>query len=143
METQYTEFERTGLGLPLLDSFIKESARLTPVESSKSPPACQYPNSMLRYITVSMRRCATQPFAFSDGTALAVGDWACVPVKAIMQDSRYYPDPLAFNGFRFASPNALEGTSEMSTFRFLQPKPSRFVDADQSFHVWGTGRMTW
>lgn len=29
------EFERTGEGLPLLDSFLKESARLTPVESSQ------------------------------------------------------------------------------------------------------------
>lgn len=32
---EYLEFERTGKGLPLLDSFLKESARLTPVESSK------------------------------------------------------------------------------------------------------------
>lgn len=31
---QYSEFEFTAQGLPLLDSFIKESARLTPVESS-------------------------------------------------------------------------------------------------------------
>jgi hypothetical protein len=31
--TQYAKFERTGTGLPLLDSFVKESARLTPVES--------------------------------------------------------------------------------------------------------------
>lgn len=31
---QYAEFERTAQGLPLLDSFIKESARLTPLESS-------------------------------------------------------------------------------------------------------------
>lgn len=31
----YEEFERTGRGLPLLDSFIKESARLTPVEARK------------------------------------------------------------------------------------------------------------
>lgn len=31
----YAEFERTSTGLPLLDSFVKESARLTPVESSK------------------------------------------------------------------------------------------------------------
>lgn len=30
---QYTEFEKTSRGLPLLDSFIRESARLTPVES--------------------------------------------------------------------------------------------------------------
>jgi hypothetical protein len=34
---QYADFERTGTGLPLLDSFVKESARLTPVES------CDYP----------------------------------------------------------------------------------------------------
>jgi cytochrome P450 len=36
LAASYEEFERTGQGLPLLDSFIKESARLTPVESSKS-----------------------------------------------------------------------------------------------------------
>ncbi|EHK99465.1 putative Ent-kaurene oxidase [Glarea lozoyensis 74030] len=35
MEEGYADFEKTGLGLPLVDSFIKESARLTPVESSK------------------------------------------------------------------------------------------------------------
>jgi hypothetical protein len=35
LETSYADFERTGQGLPLLDSFMKESARLTPVESSK------------------------------------------------------------------------------------------------------------
>jgi hypothetical protein len=32
---QWEDFERTGKGLPLLDSFIRESARTTPVESSK------------------------------------------------------------------------------------------------------------
>lgn len=35
LEASYDEFQRTGQGLPLLDSFIKESARLTPVESSE------------------------------------------------------------------------------------------------------------
>lgn len=34
----YSLFEKTARGLPLLDSFIKESARLTPVESSNSTP---------------------------------------------------------------------------------------------------------
>ena len=37
LEAQYGDFEKTGQGLHLLDSFIKESARLTPVEFSKSP----------------------------------------------------------------------------------------------------------
>lgn len=31
----YGDFEKTGQGLPFLDSFIKESARMTPVEASK------------------------------------------------------------------------------------------------------------
>jgi hypothetical protein len=31
----YSGFEATGVGLPLLDSFIKESARLSPIESRK------------------------------------------------------------------------------------------------------------
>ncbi|KAK7740437.1 hypothetical protein SLS62_011119 [Diatrype stigma] len=35
LAASYGEFECTGKGLPLLDSFIKESARLTPVESSE------------------------------------------------------------------------------------------------------------
>ncbi len=34
LHADYAKFERTGKGLSLLDSFIKESARLTPVESS-------------------------------------------------------------------------------------------------------------
>lgn len=41
-EAQYADFERTATGLPLLDSFIKESARLTPVESRKSCYPCLY-----------------------------------------------------------------------------------------------------
>jgi len=36
-EAQYADFEQAGTGLPLLDSFIKESARLTPVESRTIP----------------------------------------------------------------------------------------------------------
>ncbi|KAK6223444.1 hypothetical protein LQW54_000562 [Pestalotiopsis sp. IQ-011] len=62
----YEEFEQTALGLPLLDSFIKESARLTPVES------------------MSTRRSALRPFTLSDGTAVSAGEWICTPVRAIM-----------------------------------------------------------
>ncbi|KAH7310888.1 cytochrome P450 [Stachybotrys elegans] len=117
----YAEFERTGTGLPLLDSFIKESARLTPVEAQ------------------STRRSALQPFKLSDGTMVGVGDWACTPVRAIMQSPEFYPSPLEFNGFRFADPSLLE--DEKTSFKVLQPKPSKLTDCDNTFHVWGTGRM--
>lgn len=32
----YDSFEATGEGLPLMDSFLKESSRLSPLDSSKS-----------------------------------------------------------------------------------------------------------
>ncbi|RAL66551.1 hypothetical protein DID88_006241 [Monilinia fructigena] len=72
----YAIFEKTAQGLPLLDSFIKEAARLTPVES------------------MSTRRYALQPFTLSNGTTLEVGGWACTPVRAIMQNPEDYPKPL-------------------------------------------------
>ncbi|KAI1778213.1 cytochrome P450 [Hypoxylon cercidicola] len=118
---EYEDFERTAIGLPLLDSFIKESARLTPVES------------------MSTRRSALMPFKFSDGTKLEVNDWACTPVRAIMTDPRFYPAPLEFNGFRFASPEIIEKAGANS--QRLQASPSQFTDVDGTFHVWGTGRM--
>jgi cytochrome P450 len=121
LEQGYAEFERTGTGLPLLDSFIKESARLTPVEAQ------------------STRRSALQPFKLSDGTKLEVGDWACTPVRAIMQNPEFYPSPLEFNGFRFADPAILN--NEGGVFKFPQTKPSKLTDVDDTFHVWGTGRM--
>ncbi|KAH8688014.1 cytochrome P450 [Tricladium varicosporioides] len=120
--TQYGEFERTGTGLPLVDSFLKESARLTPVES------------------MSTRRSALQPFVLSDGTKLSPGDWACTPVRAIMQSAKYYPKPLKFYGFRFAD-GAIISDSTASNLNFRQPAASKLSDINQAWHVWGTGRM--
>lgn len=43
LQESYEEFEHTGKGLPLLDSFIKESARLTPVEAREFTPSLSLP----------------------------------------------------------------------------------------------------
>ncbi|KAL4925063.1 cytochrome P450 [Aspergillus undulatus] len=120
LEAQYSQFLLSGRGLPLLDSFIKESARLTPVES------------------MSTRRQALKPFRFSDGTRLNIGDWACTPVRAVMQDASLYPSPLIFNGFRFVDAATFPSPTQFQT---LQRKPSLLCDADASWHVWGSGRM--
>ncbi|KAM7184927.1 Ent-kaurene oxidase [Rhypophila sp. PSN 637] len=126
----YADFEKTGLGLPLLDSFIKESARITPVEAQ------------------STRRAALRPFTLSDGTKLNVGDWACTPVKAMMHNPDFFPEPLQFHGFRFADPAIVEqavaavvGSGTAEKFKTPQPKPSKLTDCDSTYHVWGTGRM--
>ncbi|KAF4633231.1 hypothetical protein G7Y89_g4888 [Cudoniella acicularis] len=121
LQCGYADFERTATGLPLLDSFIKESARLTPVEAQ------------------STRRSALQPFSLSDGTRLEVGDWACTPVRAIMTNPTFYPTPLDFHGFRFAPPDVVAALD--AAFKVPQEKSTRLVDVDSTFHVWGTGRM--
>lgn len=89
----------------------------------------------------STRRSALQPFTLSNGTKLEVGDWACTPVRAIMQNSKSYPEPLEFNGFRFVDP--LHLGPKAGNFKVLQTKPSKLTDIDDTFHVWGTGRMAW
>ncbi|KNG49002.1 cytochrome p450 [Stemphylium lycopersici] len=123
-KAQYADFERVGTGLPLLDSFIKESARLTPVESQ------------------STRRSALQPFSLKDGTHVNVGDWFCTPVRAIMTNPIDYPEANTFSGFRFADPALVASLeTQHASFDVMQKKPTKLTDVDMTFHVWGTGRM--
>jgi hypothetical protein len=57
-----------------------------------------------------------------------------------MQRAEHYPDPLNFNGFRFADPKIVDTAIAYS---MSQPNPSKLVDLDSSWNVWGTGRMAW
>ncbi|KAJ8133116.1 hypothetical protein O1611_g504 [Lasiodiplodia mahajangana] len=122
LSEHYVQFEQTGVGLPLLDSFIKESARLTPIEAQ------------------STRRGVLQPFTFSDGTRLGIGDWACTPARAIMQKAEYYPDPTSFHGFRFADAATMHKAA--IPLSFPSQNPTQLTDVGDTWHVWGTGRMT-
>ncbi|KAL8962960.1 MAG: hypothetical protein Q9193_000717 [Seirophora villosa] len=69
--------------MPLMDSFLKETARLNPT------------------IILTMPRKVMYPFHFSDGTVVPKDNWLCIPQQAIMEDQQYYDEPSAFNGFRF------------------------------------------
>jgi hypothetical protein len=92
---------------------------------------------------VGTRRHALQPFTFSDGTKLNVGDWACVPVQVMMRNPDFYPEPLQFHGFRFVDWKVLDDAG-LTTFKMPQPEgPSNLTDTEGNRHVWGTGRMTW
>ncbi|KAI9148716.1 Cytochrome P475 monooxygenase [Paramyrothecium foliicola] len=124
LKASFKEFERTGKGLPLLDSFIKESSRLTPVES------------------MSVRRRALKPFQLSGGTRVETGEWICAASGSINTSPEYYPSPLEFSGFRFVE-SALSAEDRESCVESAvkQPKPSKLTDVDHSFLMWGTGRM--
>ncbi|KAI0865027.1 cytochrome P450 [Xylaria cubensis] len=115
---EFDEFMKTTKGLPLLDSFIKESSRLSPIEA------------------MSGRRQALKDFVFSDGTQVKKGDWTCVPAKAVLNDESFFPSASSFEGFRFAPreniPKSLKTIS--------QPEgPSRYSDLSENYHAWGIG----
>ncbi|KAI9792567.1 MAG: hypothetical protein M1816_002087 [Peltula sp. TS41687] len=116
---EYLKFLETAQGLPLLDSFIKESARLTPFEA------------------VSVRRRALKKFVFSDGTCVEKDDWTLTPLQAINHDEKIYPRAMEFNGFRFANVKSENGNA------VVQPQgPSKFVDPSETWHFWGSGKVT-
>ncbi|UKZ75705.1 hypothetical protein TrVFT333_003397 [Trichoderma virens FT-333] len=111
-----------GKTFPLLDSFMKESARMNPVES------------------VSSRRMALKPFELSDGYRVEPGEWICTAPRGMMSDARYYADPLKFQGFRFVNPDLLEKKfSGTSGDGVSQEAPSKYTDIND-WQLWGTGR---
>ncbi|RYP09153.1 hypothetical protein DL765_008544 [Monosporascus sp. GIB2] len=126
--TTWEEFEKSGGQLfPLMDSFMKESARLTPVES------------------VSTRRKATKPFKLSDGTKVEVGEWICSAVRGMNLDPANYSRVDEFHGFRFVPPEILESSLSgvsSSPHKFQTPDPeksSTFVELSD-WQLWGTGK---
>ncbi len=136
--SQFDDFMRTTKGLPLLDSFIKESSRLNPIESSMYSLALTW--IILTYFLVSGRRQALKDFTFSDGTQVKKGDWACVPAKAMLNDETYFPQANSFEGFRFAPPSKIPASAKTVS----QPEgPSRYSDLSANYHAWGIGGIVW
>ncbi|EEQ30552.1 conserved hypothetical protein [Microsporum canis CBS 113480] len=121
---QWEAFEKTGNGLPFLDSFLKESMRTTPVES------------------ISTRRQALQPFELSDGTRIEVGEWFCTPQRAMMRDPANFEKPLEFHGLRFVQPELLADLNGSPFGKLETNKPTQLTDV-ADWQAWGTGRMAW
>ncbi|KAI9836330.1 MAG: ADP-ribosylation factor protein 3, partial [Sclerophora amabilis] len=116
--------------LPLLDSFLRESARMRPSDC------------------ISVRRKALRPFAFSDGIRVDAGNWACVPQRAIMQDPALYPGGMAFDGFRFTGPvdRIDKDQRPVPNKRAEEPgatpaKPGvKYTEINSKFPFWGLGK---
>lgn len=102
--------------LPLLNGFLKESARLNPTDS------------------ISVRRKVLQPYTLQDGTSLAKDDIACVPLQPLLRDPEVYTDPLKFNPYRFVSDEiGGKGRVGLST-------SSDFTNSNLNFPIWGLGK---
>jgi cytochrome P450 len=116
--------DNKGKSLPLLDSFLKESMRTTPVES------------------MSSRRMALEPFSLSDGTHVKAGDWLCTAPRAMMRDPANYTQPLEFQGFRHVEAGHLETITPVPPHQHPGGNPSELTQLP-GWQVWGTGRMAW
>lgn len=104
--------------LPILDSFIKESVRLNPLDK------------------MGIRRKAIQPFVFqSTGQHVPVGQIACVPAWEFMHDETQYPYPETFDGHRFVKGQKSRTSSSSGSAM----RGTTFTDASKDFPIWGLG----
>lgn len=90
--------------MPLLDSYIREINRLYPTGSGALET--DNPVSLTYIADVPQVTCArtvmNKPFQFHDGLVLPVGSCIAIPAMAIQHDPANFPNPLVFDGFRFA-----------------------------------------
>ncbi|KAF2873250.1 cytochrome P450 [Massariosphaeria phaeospora] len=98
----YQAWEATGDGLPFLDSFLKESARINPLDN------------------LSTRRKALRPFTLSNGVHVEVGDWLATPLMPMLRDAKHWADPLEFHGFRHVDPKTLASLENPDAFIHAQ-----------------------
>ncbi|KAL1594818.1 hypothetical protein SLS59_008631 [Nothophoma quercina] len=99
------------MGLPLLDSFIKETVRLHPLD------------------TLAVRRKALQPYTFTSGAPhVPAGATVAVSSYDQMHDSNHYPSPNEFRPRRFIDTESpLRG--------------AKFTEVSEKFPVWGYGSL--
>jgi len=109
-------FAQKADGLPLQDSFLKESLRLNFVHA------------------VAGRRKALRPFTFSDGLHVSQGDWVAIPFISMMKYGGMYSDPDTFDGFRYVERDPRNNIP--STI-----KDQKATDPNGKWMVWGVGRI--
>ncbi|KAF2819134.1 cytochrome P450 [Ophiobolus disseminans] len=121
----YEAWERTGYGLPLLDSFLKESARMNPIDS------------------VSVRRKALKPFDLSNGVHVDSGEWLATPLQAMLQDPKIWADPSSFHGLRHVDAATLEKLENAGSLSCPDPTKAALLTDTRGWQTWGTGRTAW
>ena len=81
--------------LPVLEGFIRESARFSSSDS------------------ISVRRKVIQPFTFADGMKLIQDDVVCIPLQSILMDGKFYENPNTFDPHRLG---VRHGAGKLPTF---------------------------
>lgn len=150
-EMRRVEQEDGGPELPLkklrlMDSFLRETARLNPLDGCKSclnyvNPQQFSPGSYGKDLqtnkpfltSVNTQRMALKAFTFSDGSHVPAGNLVAVPQHAVMRDDGIYSDPDRFDGHRFYTSNAdLETSASI-----------KYTDVKWEFPYWGSPNHAW
>lgn len=126
-------WKKTSLyNLKLLDSVLKESQRLRPINDSMRPasslalalPLTTATTFQYRELTVfgtaSLQRLALRGVKLSDGTVLPRGSISAV-ASTRHWDSHYYPDPHKFDGYRFLKMRTDGGKENVAQFVSTSP----------------------
>ncbi|KAL4738632.1 cytochrome P450 [Aspergillus similis] len=102
--------------MPLMDSFLKESARLSPLDA------------------LSIQRLARVPYSFPDnGPHVPAGNLVAVPQEAVMKDPLNYVEAEVFDGFRFV---VTDGSVDQED---AMPRPCpKFTDVSWKSPYWGS-----
>ncbi|KAF7954697.1 hypothetical protein EAE96_005816 [Botrytis aclada] len=98
--------------MPLMESFLRESARVNPLDA------------------LSIQRKVMKPFTFSSGETIPKGNIIAVPQDALMKSPKYYNDPETFDGFRFVLPED-RGRAESRM---------KYTDVSTGFPFWGASK---
>ncbi|EDO00298.1 hypothetical protein SS1G_14168 [Sclerotinia sclerotiorum 1980 UF-70] len=104
--------EKQYKNMPLMESFLRESARMNPLDA------------------LSIQRKVMKPFTFSSGQIIPKGNIIAVPQDALMKSPRYYNDPETFDGFRFVLPED----------RGREEPRMKYTDVNTGFPFWGASK---
>ena len=135
--------------LPILDSFIKESVRLNPLDLSKwtSASAPRLSGLISRdnvSLTVTIRRKALKPFQFSNvGPAIETRQITCVPAYDTMHSEAKYPHPNEFDGLSFLKDPSVVPGGNAKTGRGGEMRGTTLREGSKDSPIWGFGSKIW
>ena len=121
--------------LDKLDSFIRETQRMSPLSAGESITTLDIHDTNPQYrpsFLVSIQRLAVDDFTFSNGVHIPKGTLIHGPAAAIEADPAIYSDPEVFKPFRFV-PDASKPEQPRKEMTTIGP----------DFLPFGYGRNAW
>ncbi|CAG8975096.1 hypothetical protein HYALB_00008936 [Hymenoscyphus albidus] len=99
--------------LYLMDSFLRESSRMNPLDG------------------LTVQRKALKPFTFSDGSHIPAGNLVSIPQRVVMNDPARYTSPQKFDPLRY-----MKSRTDPSA------ATTKYADVNWDYTFWGSPRKS-